>query len=94
MLRRKIEAAAGAWGGTMPIPKRTGRGREQAGVREDVLATLREAIISGILLPGESLVVDKLGEWLAVSSTPIRDALAILAAQKASSSGAPTAGRW
>ena len=46
-----------------------------------MLATLREAIISGVLLPGESLVVDELGEWLAVSSTPIREALAILAGE-------------
>jgi DNA-binding GntR family transcriptional regulator len=46
-----------------------------------VLATLREAIISGVLLPGETLVVDDLGEWLAVSSTPIREALAVLAGE-------------
>jgi DNA-binding GntR family transcriptional regulator len=65
----------------MPIPKRTRRRRERAGVHEDVLVTLREAIISGVLLPGESLVVDELGEWLAVSSTPIREALAILAGE-------------
>jgi DNA-binding GntR family transcriptional regulator len=68
-------------GGTMPIPKRTRRGHERAGLHEDVLATLREAIISGVLLPGESLVVDELGEWLAVSSTPIREALATLAGE-------------
>jgi DNA-binding GntR family transcriptional regulator len=70
-----------AQGGTMPIPKRTRRRRERAGVHEDVLATLRQAIVSGVLLPGETLVVDELEEWLAVSSTPIREALTVLAGE-------------
>jgi DNA-binding GntR family transcriptional regulator len=65
----------------MPIPKRTRRRHERASVHEDILAALREAIVSGVLLPGESLVVEDLGSWLGVSSTPIREALAILAGE-------------
>lgn len=65
----------------MPIPKRTRRRPERTGAHEDVLAALREAIISGVLLPGESLVVEELGEWLAVSGTPIREALAVLSGE-------------
>jgi DNA-binding GntR family transcriptional regulator len=80
MLDRAAETAADARG-AMPIPKRTRRRRERTGVHEDVLATLREAVISGVLLPGESLVVEDLGEWLAVSGTPIREALAVLAGE-------------
>jgi DNA-binding GntR family transcriptional regulator len=63
------------------MPIRRTRTTERTGVHEDVLAALREAIISGVLLPGESLVVEELGEWLAVSGTPIREALAVLAGE-------------
>lgn len=60
----------------MPIP----RSPEQSAsprelVRERVYAQLREAILSGVLLPGERLDEGELRAWLGVSGTPIRQAL-------------------
>jgi DNA-binding GntR family transcriptional regulator len=66
----------------MPIPRRKRTRRERARVREDVLETLREAIVSGVLLPGESLVVDELRGWLEAGSAAIREALVVLAAER------------
>jgi DNA-binding GntR family transcriptional regulator len=44
-------------------------------VRERVLEQLREAILAGVLLPGERLEEAALRAWLGVSATPIRQAL-------------------
>ncbi|QNE35790.1 GntR family transcriptional regulator [Leifsonia shinshuensis] len=44
-------------------------------VRERVYAQLKEAILSGVLLPGERLDEAELRGWLGVSGTPIRQAL-------------------
>ena len=60
----------------MPIPRspeKTATPREL--VRERVYAQLKEAILSGVLLPGERLDEAELRGWLGVSGTPIRQAL-------------------
>lgn len=44
-------------------------------LRDDVYATLRDAIIRGDLLPGEQLRDAELSAWLGVSRTPIREAM-------------------
>ncbi len=51
-------------------------------LREQVLARLREAIVKGELAPGEPLRQDQLAEWLGVSSTPVREAIADLAREQ------------
>jgi DNA-binding GntR family transcriptional regulator len=44
-------------------------------LREVVLETLREAIVSGVLEPGERLMEIQLAEELGVSRTPVREAI-------------------
>ena len=61
----------------MPVP------RERAGtartlLRDEAYARLRDAILDGTLEPGEQLKDAELGEWLGLSRTPIREALARL----------------
>ena len=51
-------------------------------LREQALARLRTAIVRGELAPGEALRQDQLAEWLGVSSTPVREALADLAREQ------------
>lgn len=51
-------------------------------LREQVLARLRQAIVNGELAPGEPLRQDQLAEWLGVSSTPVREAIADLASEQ------------
>ncbi len=51
-------------------------------LREQVLVRLRQAIVSGELAPGEPLRQDQLAEWLGVSSTPVREAIADLAREQ------------
>lgn len=60
----------------MPIPSasRVGEVPRQL-VRERVHLTIREAILSGVLTPGERLEEAALRGWLGVSATPIRQAL-------------------
>jgi DNA-binding GntR family transcriptional regulator len=60
----------------MPIPRasRVGEVPRQL-VRERVHTTIREAILSGVLTPGERLEEAALRDWLGVSATPIRQAL-------------------
>jgi DNA-binding GntR family transcriptional regulator len=62
-----------------PLELETPLGRT---LREQVLARLREAIINGELAPGEPLRQDQLAEWLGVSSTPVREAIADLAREQ------------
>ncbi|MFF1817844.1 GntR family transcriptional regulator [Kribbella sp. NPDC058245] len=61
----------------MPVPK------ERAVVprsllREDAYRAIRDAIVKGELAPGERLNDADLSEWLGVSRTPVREALARL----------------
>ncbi len=51
-------------------------------LREQVLSRLRIAIVNGELPPGEPLRQDQLAEWLGVSSTPVREAIADLAREQ------------
>lgn len=44
-------------------------------LREIVFETLREAIISGVLIPGERLMEIQLAEEMGVSRTPVREAI-------------------
>ncbi|NEN04699.1 GntR family transcriptional regulator [Diaminobutyricibacter tongyongensis] len=63
----------------MPIPEpahRSESAREL--VRDRVYAQLRNAILTGVLLPGERLDEAELRKWLQVSGTPIRQALQTL----------------
>jgi DNA-binding GntR family transcriptional regulator len=60
----------------MPIPQASGVGEvPRQLVRERVHLTIREAILSGVLTPGERLEEAALRGWLGVSATPIRQAL-------------------
>lgn len=60
----------------MPIPKvATGMPEPRQLVRERVLDEIRNAILTGVLLPGERLDEASLRAWLGVSATPIRQAL-------------------
>ena len=61
----------------MPVPEtRTPAPRQL--LREVAYDTLRAAILDGTLAPGEKLQDAQLGEWLKLSRTPIREALARL----------------
>jgi DNA-binding GntR family transcriptional regulator len=44
-------------------------------LRDDVYLRLRDAIVSGVLEPGEQLRDGELAAWLGVSRTPVREAL-------------------
>jgi len=48
-------------------------------MRDEVFARLRDAIVDGTFAPGEQLKDTDLAEWLAVSRTPVREALLRLA---------------
>ncbi|WP_101652844.1 GntR family transcriptional regulator [Brevibacterium ihuae] len=58
----------------MPVPADRGVHRRTL-LRDDVYFSLRDAIVSGRLAPGEKLRDAELSEWLGVSRTPIREAL-------------------
>lgn len=58
----------------MPVP--VARGVHRRGLlRDEVYRSLREAIVTGALGPGEQLRDTELEDWLGVSRTPIREAL-------------------
>ncbi|WP_309127599.1 GntR family transcriptional regulator [Microbacterium sp.] len=60
----------------MPIPKAEPQDRTPRQLaRERVLEQIRDAILRGVLLPGERLDEASLRAWLGVSATPIRQAL-------------------
>ncbi|TDD65466.1 GntR family transcriptional regulator [Jiangella aurantiaca] len=62
----------------MPVPE----GEPAIGrrlLRDDVYGRLREAIVGGVLAPGEQLRDGELAAWLGVSRTPVREALLRLA---------------
>lgn len=48
-------------------------------LRDDVFGRLRDAIVDGVLAPGEQLRDGELAAWLGVSRTPVREALLRLA---------------
>lgn len=58
----------------MPIPART-RPPARELLRDNVYASLRDAIVDGTLAPGERLRDSEIESWLGVSRTPIREAL-------------------
>jgi DNA-binding GntR family transcriptional regulator len=61
----------------MPVPsERAVTGRTL--LRDQAYARLRDAILDGTLEPGEQLKDSELAEWLGLSRTPIREALARL----------------
>jgi DNA-binding GntR family transcriptional regulator len=60
----------------MPVPQSSAPKR--ALLRDDAYQRLRDAIVDGTLEPGERLRDAELGDWLGVSRTPVREALARL----------------
>lgn len=61
----------------MPVPDRP-RAVERHLLRETAYEALRDAIVDGMLAPGEVLRDAQLCRWLALSRTPVRAALARL----------------
>lgn len=62
----------------MPVPK-SDTTASRTLLRDQVTDKIRAAILDGTLEPGERLHDDQLIDWLGVSRTPIREALASLA---------------
>lgn len=78
MLIEYIEAILGM-GRETEVPLVDGLGglrRRQ--LSEEVAAHLRQAILSGVLVPGQSVKAESVGEELEVSATPVREALQAL----------------
>ncbi|MGK5555233.1 GntR family transcriptional regulator [Actinomadura kijaniata] len=61
----------------MPVP-RSRATIPRSLLRDNAYRALRDAIVDGTLAPGERLVDAELVDWLGVSRTPIREALARL----------------
>ncbi|GIJ22420.1 GntR family transcriptional regulator [Micromonospora lutea] len=61
----------------MPIPARAGVVARSL-LRDDAFRAIRDAIVNGTLAPGERLNDGELAQWLGVSRTPVREALARL----------------
>lgn len=61
----------------MPVPPARGLVSRSL-LREDAYRAIRDAIVDGTLAPGERLNDADLTEWLGVSRTPVREALARL----------------
>lgn len=61
----------------MPLPARARTERPKS-LRDYAYTQLRDAIVSGQLAPGERLRDPELEQWLGVSRTPIREAIARL----------------
>ena len=58
----------------MPVPQISGAPAREL-LRDNVYASLRDAIVDGTLAPGERLRDTEIEAWLGVSRTPIREAL-------------------
>jgi DNA-binding GntR family transcriptional regulator len=58
----------------MPVPDRR-EAVDRHLLRDTAYAALREAIVEGTLCPGEILHDQELCDWLALSRTPVRDAM-------------------
>jgi DNA-binding GntR family transcriptional regulator len=61
----------------MPVPQRRAEASRTL-LRDQAYARLRDAILDGTLEPGEQLTDAEIAEWLGLSRTPIREALARL----------------
>jgi DNA-binding GntR family transcriptional regulator len=61
----------------MPVPERT-QAVERHLLRDTAYETLRNAIVTGTLAPGETLHDGEICAWLGLSRTPVRAALARL----------------
>ncbi|MCF6385806.1 GntR family transcriptional regulator [Mycobacterium sp. MBM] len=61
----------------MPVPGEQGRHKRSL-LREQAYLSLRDAIVDGTLAPGEKLRDPELENWLGISRTPIREAMARL----------------
>lgn len=61
----------------MPVPERSGVVARSL-LRDDAYRMIRDAIVDGTLAPGERLNDGELAQWLGVSRTPVREALARL----------------
>ncbi|GAA3979862.1 GntR family transcriptional regulator [Actinomadura viridis] len=61
----------------MPVPQSRGLVPRSL-LRENAYQAIRDAIVDGTLAPGERLSDGELSEWLGVSRTPVREALARL----------------
>jgi DNA-binding GntR family transcriptional regulator len=61
----------------MPIPERAGL-IPRSLLRDNAYRFIRDAIVDGTLAPGERLNDGELAQWLGVSRTPVREALARL----------------
>ena len=62
----------------MPVPVRAGS-VERTLLRDEAYLRIRDAIMEGTLEPGERLRDHELTQWLGLSRTPVREALARLA---------------
>jgi DNA-binding GntR family transcriptional regulator len=62
----------------MPVPNRKAKASRTL-LRDQAYVRLRDAILDGTLEPGEQLKDAEIAEWLGLSRTPIREALARLA---------------
>ncbi|MEH6782039.1 MAG: GntR family transcriptional regulator [Rhodoglobus sp.] len=58
----------------MPVPEKNAVHKRSL-LRDDVYASIRDAIVDGSFAPGERLRDTELEKWLGVSRTPIREAL-------------------
>ncbi|MBY3985698.1 GntR family transcriptional regulator [Rhodococcus fascians] len=61
----------------MPVPVELGKHKRSL-LRENAYVSIRDAIVDGTFAPGERLRDAELEQWLGVSRTPIRDAIARL----------------
>ncbi|MEK8073969.1 GntR family transcriptional regulator [Rhodococcoides navarretei] len=61
----------------MPVPVELGKHKRSL-LRENAYVSIRDAIVDGTFAPGERLRDSELEQWLGVSRTPIRDAIARL----------------
>lgn len=62
----------------MPVPQPAEQATPRRLLRDVVFEKMVDAILDGTLVPGERLNDDELVRWLAVSRTPIREAIARL----------------
>lgn len=61
----------------MPVPAELGK-HQRSLLREQAYVSIRDAIVNGTLTPGEKLRDPELEQWLGISRTPIREAIARL----------------
>jgi DNA-binding GntR family transcriptional regulator len=63
----------------MPVPGQHGKHKRSL-LRQQAYISIRDAIVEGTLAPGEQLRDPELAQWLGISRTPIREAMARLEA--------------